>query len=149
MSWLSELPYDKMIEEMLKPEVKATVLAEESIFLNAPFASVIFNPMNIYPLMSDSPYTLLQRNQNGGGSGGGGSSSSGGSGGNVRSAHAAAQQQGSSGKSVDRSAAPRYERGRKSENFYAVAKARGLQEDPLSLMYVMDASVAGHVGFRL
>lgn len=119
MNHLSTLPYDRMIAEMRRPEVKKKLLAEQSIFANAPFASVIFNPMNIFPLMSDSPYTVINRNSGSSSGGGGGHGAGGGA------------------------AVPRYERGRKTENFYAIAKARGLGEEPLSLIY--DALVAGEV----
>lgn len=48
---LAGLPYAEMIARMRTAEVRRQILAEGSFFDDKPFANVIFNPANLYPLM--------------------------------------------------------------------------------------------------
>eukprot|EP00041_Stephanoeca_diplocostata_P019242 m.412218 g.412218 ORF g.412218 m.412218 type:complete len:435 (-) comp21250_c0_seq17:4-1308(-) len=58
---LAHLPHTALVSAMRSPKMKATLLSEPSVFADAPFARVIFNPANLFPLIDGEGVPRYER----------------------------------------------------------------------------------------
>jgi N-acyl-D-aspartate/D-glutamate deacylase len=58
---LADLPFPQMIAQMRTDETRRKILAERSFFDDKPFARVIFNPANLYPLLDAAGVPRYER----------------------------------------------------------------------------------------